>query len=321
VEFRELGKTGIRVSALGLGGHEFHPDGRLKGFSDDSKAAVLPGYVNKDFGGPVRQALVQRAIEAGVNYFDATQDPEVTALGECLACSAGKKTVLMQCRPQGMCYHYDAGNRALADPTRLEAEVRRLIALAGRAKIDVLNFGIEASALAEDSEYTEKIAENIQKLKDKGLIRLAACDSLRSGENVYLQLMESECFDVVWLNFGPLCPFPSHRIFPLAEELGMGIVVREAFNKGNLFRAALADGTIENPAELAGAAMRWILSHIEISTLVVGVKNAAEFELNFAAVSHELTEQDVALLDRVRGGPAFGAALAEQEKAFRVANM
>jgi len=317
LEIRELGKTGIRVSALGLGGHEFHPDGRLKGFSDDSKAAVLPGYVNNDFGGPTRQALVQRAIEAGVNYFDATMDPEVKALGECLSRSAGKASVLMQCRPQAMCYHYDAGNKSLADLSRLEPEVRRLIALSGRSKIDVLNFGIEAGAFASDLDYLKKIARNIQTLKEKKLIRLAACDSLRSGESVYLRLMESRCFDIVWLNFGPLCPFPAHRIFPLAEELEMGVAVREAFSKGNLFRAALADGTIQSPSDIAGPALRWILSHVEVSTLVMGVKNATEFDLNFAAVSHELTEQDIELLDRVRAGPAFNAALNEQEKAFR----
>ena len=33
--YRDLGNTGIRVSALGLCGHEFAEGGRIRGFQDD----------------------------------------------------------------------------------------------------------------------------------------------------------------------------------------------------------------------------------------------------------------------------------------------
>ena len=81
---RTLGHTGIPVSALALGGHEYLADGRLKGFGDDFENAVLAGYRRSDFGGPARRAIVARALARGVNYFDVTIDPEVEALGRTL---------------------------------------------------------------------------------------------------------------------------------------------------------------------------------------------------------------------------------------------
>ncbi len=316
MNYRELGKSGVSVSVLALGGHEYHPDGRLKGFTDHPGDALKPGYVNAGFGSAERRALVTYAVAQGITYFDATIDPEVAALGECLAAAAPMRPVLVQCRPQGMCYQYDPGNRALADLSRLRPEVERLAKLGGRRRIDVLNFGFEAAALTADPTYLERLAATIGSLKAAGLIRFAACDSLQSGESHYLRVMQAGCFDLVWLNFGPLCPFPAERLFPLARRLGMGVVVREAFQKGNLFRVAEAGGFSEGRKVLADAAIRWILNHRDVSCLVTGVRNVGELEGNLIASGLPPTSQDQDLLERLGRTPAFVQALAEQKSMF-----
>ena len=310
---RDLGRTGLRVSVLALGGHEYHPDGRLKGISDDLAAAVQPGFTMPGFGGPARQALVDRALEAGITYFDATIDPEVEALGRTLAAARAPSDVLVQCRPQGMCYRYDPGNGALADLARLRPEVRRLAALLGRPRIDVLNFGFEAEALAADADYLKRLGDVVAALKGEGLIGLAACDSLHSGEAHYLRMMQAGCFDLVWLNFGPLCPFPAEQVLPAAQELGMGVATREAFAKGALFRTAPA---LARPA-LARAAIRWILGHEQVSSLAVGVRDGGELAANLAAAGGPLDAADGEVLDRLRREPAFRAELEAQREAFR----
>lgn len=298
MQYRPLGKIGVSVSFLGLGGHEYHADGRLRGFSDDLDAAVRPGYTNPDFASPDRRRLVAHAVAMGVNYFDATIDPEVAALRTCLP-PAALDRALIQCRPQAMCYRYDAGNRGLADLSRLRAEVERLLRLLGRDRIDVLNFGIESDAESADGAYFEKIATNIRALKEAGSIRFAACDTLSSGTNQYLRMMRAGCFDVVWLNFGPMSPSPAKEIFPLARELGMGVVAREAFQKGNLFRAAEALPNAPSRPRLAAAAIRWVLSHPEVSALVVGVRNVEEFDQNLAAAGSAFNEEDREILRQV----------------------
>jgi aryl-alcohol dehydrogenase-like predicted oxidoreductase len=305
----------VSVSVLGLGGHEFHPDGKVKAFSDDFSAAVRPGYTNPNFAGPERRELVHFALAQGINYFDATIDPEVQALQTCLPAEA--KSVLIQCRPQGMCYHYDEANRSLVNLELLRGEVERLVHLSGHGRIDVLNFAFEAAALAADKNYLDKIGRNIEALRQAGLVRFAACDCVHSGENHYLTMMRSGLFDVVWLNFGPLCPFPAERIFPLARELGMAVVVREAFQKANLFRTAEAGGLDADRPTLAAAAIRWILHHPEVSSLIVGVRNAAELQSNLTAASTALTASDSSLLGQLRAQPAFINALSEQERLFR----
>jgi aryl-alcohol dehydrogenase-like predicted oxidoreductase len=305
---RPLGRSGLHLSCLALGGHEYHGDGRLKGIGDDLQASIRPGFTMAGFGGPGRQALVARALELGITYFDATIDPEVEALGRNL----GGADVLTQCRPQGMCYRYDPGNPALADLPRLRGEVQRLRALLGRPRVDVLNFGIEAEALG-DPGYLGRVADAIAALKAEGLIRFAACDSLHSGEDVYLRLMRAGCFDVVWLNFGPLCPFPEEQLLPAARELGLGVAAREAFAKGTLFRTAPGRDRVR----LAQAAIRWVLAHADVSSLAVGVRNGAELDAAAAAAAAPLAGADQALLDELARSPDFAAERERQRAAFR----
>lgn len=298
MKYRPLGKTGFDVSALALGGHEYHPDGRLKGISDEFALAIKPGYTNGSFASPERRRLVKFALEQGINYFDVTIDPEVDALKKCFAEIDPLPPVLMQCRPQAMCYRYNEGNKALADPAQLRPEVERLIALSGRGRIDVLNFGFEAEALA-DADYFRKLAGVIAGLKKDGLIRFAACDSLFSGEPHYLRMIESGLFDIVWITLGPLAPWAVARVLPRARERGMGVVVREAFAKGELFKILGASKLPVAPGRLAAATIRWVLSHSDVSSLVIGARNADELQLNLQAAERPLDDEDKDILKQV----------------------
>jgi len=216
-----------------------------------------------------------------------------------------------------MCYKYEEGNRSLLDTKRLETEVERLVGLLGRKPIDVLNFGLETPALEQDDQFLPRLADNIRHLKQAGLIRFASCDSIDSGESYYQRMMRTGCFDLIWLHFGPLWPFPAQKLFPLAAELGMGVVTREAFTKGHLFRHAEVAGLPATRAQIAAASIRWILSHKEISTMVLGVRNETELESNLAAAATPPTKQDEEILRQLQTQPQFIAALAENEARFR----
>jgi aryl-alcohol dehydrogenase-like predicted oxidoreductase len=318
---RRLGHTGISVSCLALGGHEYLPDGGLKGFADDFDNAIQPGYRRPDFGGPERQEIVARALHRGVNYFDVTIDPEVEALGRGLrehseGNAAGE--VLVQVRPQGLCYRYDPGNPGLLRPGRLRAEVLRLRDLLGRDAVDVLNLGIEREALdpaTGNSDYLTMLADVLAELRADELVRLVACDTLFSGERQYVELIRSGCFDLVWLSFGPLSPAPRQVVLPLAREAGLGVAAREAFGKGTLFTAARAVGA--DVAEVAAAAQLWVLDHAEVSTLAVGVRTVAEFDADADAAGRGFSDRDRELLDRVLGADSTRAAVAETQRSFR----
>jgi len=48
--YKELGNSGVKISALSMGGHEYLPDGRSRGFNEKFELAVKPGYLFEGFG-------------------------------------------------------------------------------------------------------------------------------------------------------------------------------------------------------------------------------------------------------------------------------
>lgn len=317
LERRDLGGTGKRVSVLALGGHEYYDNGQIKGLADDPEHVILPGYTQPGFGEGQRREIVRAALDLGINYFDITFDPELEAIGRNLRELGAKDPMFVQTRPQGMCYGYDVNNQKMADFPTLEQEVDRLIELSGRDKIDILNFGFEASALVADDVYLDKIADNVAALKDFGKIGHAACDSLLSGEEHYLRMMRAGCFDVVWLNFNILNPYPAEEILPLAHEMGMGVVAREAFVKGKLFEVASESKVEVSHSELSEIALRWLLQHSPVSAVAVGVRNAEQLKQNAAAVRTTFGVEDQKVLEQLTEQESFSEARAEQREQFR----
>jgi len=74
VLYRTLGKTGLEVSVLGLGGHEYRW-GLHQGHLAEGRFTEL---------NPERLRVVERALGLGVNYADTTFVEEVQSLGACL---------------------------------------------------------------------------------------------------------------------------------------------------------------------------------------------------------------------------------------------
>ena len=50
MKYVELGKTGVKASVLGMGGHEYLPNGKSRGFNEDFKRITTPGEIMEGFG-------------------------------------------------------------------------------------------------------------------------------------------------------------------------------------------------------------------------------------------------------------------------------
>jgi len=302
-----------------MGGHEYLSDGSSRGFNEHRGEAAKAGYTGEGYGEQQRRDTLQEAYRAGINFLDVTIDPEQEALGRNLQDEPPPHDVFIHTRPQGMGYGYDPHNARMARYEELRAEVDRILGLLRRDRIDVLNVPFQRPALDHDPDYLDKIGENIARLQDAGLISSAGCDT-SSGEATYLRQIESGHFSSIAINFNFADTGATENVLPAAAERGMGVVTREAFLKGGLFRMGDEAGITGRDA-LARVALKWNLSHPQVTCVLVGADDAEQLR-NAASVLDDLvlSDDDEALLDRLRQTDAYRATKASKDRGFRASS-
>lgn len=299
MRYKKLGRTGIEVSILSMGGHEYLPDGRSRGFNEDFNLAVKPGYIFEGFGADRRKNNLSIAFEHGINLFDVTQDSEKEALGRNLKEISLPYEIFIQTRPEGMVYTYDLYNRKMAQYELLKAEVQRSLKLLKRDRLDFLNIAFMQSALDHDPEYLDKIKDNVVRLKKEGLIRFVCADTF-SGEYTYLTQIESDVFDAVYINFNFADYGAIRKVFPATTEKKLGVISREAFMKGQLFHMADEIGYSDRN-KLAQIAVKWNLSHEAVTTVVVGTNNPEHLKKNLSVFDNfKLTDEDLNIIETIK---------------------
>lgn len=302
--YRKIDRLGIEVSAIGLGGHEYMPDGSSRGFNEDFKSAVKPGYKSQGYGGDKRRALLKVAYERGINFFDVTIDPEKEALGRNLKEMPPPHDIFIQTRPEGMGYGYDPNNKKMGDYALLKAEVQRILQLMERNYIDFLNFPFLQTALDADPEYLDKMRYNTAQLKREGLIRFATADNF-SGEKTYLAQTAAGCFDALAMNFNFADDSALAKVVPAAAERGLAVISREVFQKGQLFKMGGEVG-IEDRDLLSRVALKWNLSHPHITTSLVGADQVEHLHNSLSALRDPaLSEEENEVLDKLRTAPTY----------------
>jgi aryl-alcohol dehydrogenase-like predicted oxidoreductase len=302
--YRTVERIDVKLSVIGLGGHEYLPDGRSRGFNEDAKLAITPGYLFEGFGGEQRKRVLAAAYEYGINLFDATIDSEKEALGRNLAEQAPPYEVYLQTRPAGMVYSYDPHNRKMAQYDLLQAEVKRILGLLRRERLDFLNVAFMASALEHDPEYMKKIDDNVARLKAEGLIRYASADTF-SGEATYLRQIEQGCFDSMFINFNFADDCGRHKVLPAAQEAGMAVIAREAFMKGALFRMGEEAGITDRDA-LARVALKWVLSQEQVTAVMVGAGTPEQLANSVSVLdAPALSDEEQAILEQVQRTSAY----------------
>jgi len=315
MQYRAYGRTGVALSVLGLGGHEFLPDGRSRGFNEDPGEAIRAGYTGTGYGGPDRIELLKQAFESGINLLDVTIDPEQEALGRNLKEVVPPFEIFVQTRPQGMGYSYDPGNRKMADYALLKGEVARIMGLLRRECVEILNIPFLQDALDKDDGYLERIGDNVRRLKEEGLIRFASADT-NSGEATYLAQMASGAFDSVSMNFNLGDCAAQSRVLPAAQAAGMGVITREVFMKGRLFSYGEAAG-ISDRDLLCRASLKWNLSSQEVTTALVGARNRPQLaNALLAADTPDMDADEAAALKTVETVEPCMAARRQREDRF-----
>ncbi|KAB7708850.1 aldo/keto reductase [Bacillus aerolatus] len=277
---KTLGKSNIQVSELALGGMSL---------GTEEKTA---------------RAIIETALEEGINYFD-TADLYDFGLNETLV-----GTFLKPVREK-VIIATKAGNRWEKgkegwtwDPSK--AYIKEAVkASLQRLQTDYIDlYQLHGGTLDDPIEET---IEAFEELKKEGLIRAYGISSIRP--NVIREFIAHSSIDSVMMQYSPLDRRPEEEALPLLQEHGISMVARGPLAKGLLstnwrekinkfhekgfldYSAAelseLLNGLenkLSDSRTLNGLALRYILQHEAVSSVVAGASSVSQLKENARAV-------------------------------------
>lgn len=284
MEKRILGRTGLEVSILGLGGL----------------------FVSRVGGQDRNEAIraVRRALELGVNYVDTA--PSYADSEEVLG-------LALEGVPQSFILSTKLGGRPKPfDPQSkdcLLASVEESLQLLKRDRIDIL-FIHEPDRPGQYDWWTDHehfygpVCEVLTELKAEGVIRFTGLGGTTAYELPHI--MATGVYDVVLtaFNYSLLWRETEIAIFPEARRQNMGVIIGSPLQQGALARRY--DVQVESSARwlspprreqykrlykfldeagmsLPEIGLRFVISNPVVSTVLTGARSVAEVEENVRA--------------------------------------
>ena len=258
--YRELGRTGLKVSQLGFGAM------RLPMVGEGEQARV-----NRDLALP----MIHRAFAAGVNYIDTAvgycnQDSQ-RAVGDAL--HGWRDKIIVSTK------NHDYGTSEQAWWTNLENSLERLQV----DYIDLYNHhGISWERYTAD--VAPRVGRWMEKAKAQGLIRHIGA-SFHDGNAGLRQLVDAGYAEVITLQYNLLDRKLADGI-AYAHDRGVGVVVMGPVGGGRLgARVAALDPLLTNIRRVPELALRFVLHNPHISLALSGMSTLVQVEENLALAS------------------------------------
>ena len=255
---RRLGKTGIDVTILGLGG-----EGVLRTFGHDKEA----------------YQLINRAVDLGITYCESARAYSGSESYYGLALKERRKEIFLTSKS-----HARDRDGALE---HLHETLRNM-------KTDHLDLW-QVHDVRTDEEIEEIFGkggaiEAFMEAKEQGLVRFLGLTGHHDPQ-ILRKCIGRFDFDTVLMPVNPAEPHHNSfiaQVMPLAVERGMGIVAMKVFFRGAA--AQIAQGNLD-------LFYRYALSH-PVSTAVIGCDTIAQLEENvrFASAFSPLTKDEQEML-------------------------
>lgn len=271
--YRQLGKTGYKVSQLGFGAMRLPMLGEGENARVDREKAI---------------PMIHRAFEGGLNYIDTAvgycnQDSQ-RVVGEALK-GWRDKIVLSTKNPE-----YE-------DETKWWKNLENSLERLQVSYIDIYNHhGIRWERYQKFVE--PKIGHLMRKAKDQGMIKHICCSFHDSNENL-IKLINTGYVESITLQYNMLDRRLEEGI-ALAHERGVGIVVMGPVGGGRLGSATPAlEQITPNIKRVPELALRFVLANPNVCVALSGMSEMAHVEENLATASDEvsLTTADKAIIE------------------------
>jgi len=276
VEYRTLGSTGLRVSALGFGCIRFAQ------CREENVAAAL-----------------RRALELGINFFDTARAYGTSE--EMIGRAIGSR------REEHVLATKSHGRTAETLQNDLETSLRNL----RTDHVDILLLHT-----VSDRETYEQVLgpgggyEAALRAKEQGKVRHIGV-SIHRDLPTMRRAIESGAFEVLMPAYTVMDPEGSGALLPLAIQHHMGTAIMKPLSGGQLVSPPGPGGLPLRPDPVVAGTLRWVGWDPNVTTVIPGMVSAQQVEDNVAAIEKGRLSDDermelIALLGTLRKSYRYG---------------
>ena len=295
MHYRELGKTGIKVSEIGFGAWAIGESWWGKQDDRDSLAAL------------------EKALDLGINFIDTAavygNGKSEKLIREFLKDRKDKIYVATKTPPSNGIWRpspWDPWENTFSE-AYLRRDVESRLRNLGTDCLDILQLHTWTRAWNRDPEPLRVLA----KLKQEGKIRAVGISTPENDQDSVIDPMKQGLVDVVQVIYNLFEQQPAAELLPVAQEMGVGIIIRVAFDEGSLtgkftketrfpegdfrgenFKGDRLTETVKRVEEIrqdlgseysmAQAALLYTLAHPATSCVIPGIRNLQQAEANTA---------------------------------------
>jgi aryl-alcohol dehydrogenase-like predicted oxidoreductase len=282
---RELGRSGLRTSAIALGLAALGRPGYLTlGHGQDFEDRSVEALADRT------HAVLDAAYRAGVRHFDAARSygRAEEFLGSWLRSRSVKPGAVTVSSKWG--YTYTAGWRVDADPQEVKdltaGTLRRQLAETRELLGPYLSlYQIHSATLSSGVLDDPAVRGELDALRSGGVAVGVSVTGIEQGATIE-RAVQTAAFDTVQATWN-LLERSAGEALQSAHEAGVGVIVKEALANGRLSsrgaieplaRAASRLGVSEDALALAG-----VLARPWADTVLSGASTVAQLESNLAA--------------------------------------
>ncbi len=303
MQYTTLGRTGLRVSRVGLGCGGPSRLGQTYGRSlEDSKRVIA------------------RALELGINFFDTAESYGTEAvLGEALSEAEGGRDALVSTK-KGV---WDSAAKRFCTPEELQQSIDASLGWLGRERIDV--YHVHGLEIGHVEHALANVVPVLDAARRAGKIRhLAVSEAFMSDTRhatLRRLLEQTDVFDVMMVGFNFLNPSARRVVLPATERLGIGTLIMfavrraltnparlrevlgELIERGELPRELDGDSPLGFLGDVRDAAYRFCMHEPGADLVLTGTGSVEHLEQNVKSLSSPpLCAAQLAELERLFGG-------------------
>ncbi|SEQ71689.1 aldo/keto reductase [Microlunatus flavus] len=297
MQHRRLGRTGLDVSDIGFGAWGIGgAGGGWVGARDDESLAAL-----------------ERFIELGGTFVDTARGygRSEELVGQVLRRHPGEGLVVATKVPPRngeWPARHDVDVSETFPGAHIRASLEESLRASGLERFDVLQLHVWSDSWVGHGDWLE----TVQSLKDEGLVGAFGVSINDHQPEQGVALVRSGVVDTVQVIYNVFDQAPEDALLPACQEHGVGVIVRVALDEGGLtgrvgpgttfeagdFRAryfggarlaeleehvrALTEDLGIGRDELADVALRFVLAHPAVSTVIAGMRTVRNVERNAA---------------------------------------